>query len=148
LKKSSYGITGSFWSNGLSTPLETGDIIIATLAGSFFVDGAVRNPGTFTLGLRNTLTKLLPWWVSESRAREYWRNNILRGASGIELQKISVNINQVVGGSVAEPRIEPHHRVFVPSSTIKYLVQRFMGRIGLVDIPNTISIPAIKAFGK
>jgi polysaccharide export outer membrane protein len=115
----------------ITMPVQAGDVINVPPAGTFFVDGAVKNPGPFALGRRYTLTQALA--TAGGVDREVYSSDITifrrKGASGME--SIPVDLASVMAGSVADPQIEADDVIVVPMSGFKYFVRRFVG--GLVD---------------
>lgn len=113
----------------ITMPVQAGDVINVPPAGTFFVDGAVKNPGPFALGRRYTLTQALA--TAGGVDREVYSSDITifrrKGASGME--PIPVDLAAVLGGSAADPQIEADDVIVVPMSGFKYFVRRFVGEI-------------------
>jgi polysaccharide export outer membrane protein len=105
-------------------------------AGMFFVDGAVRKPGSYAIARSYTLTQALATagGVNEELAKTSGIA-ILRRRDGFEADRTVINLGQVLAGSVPDPHIDADDVIFVPTSTGKYLVRRFLGGIGLGTLP-------------
>jgi polysaccharide export outer membrane protein len=116
--------------------VQPGDVINVPLAGMFFVDGAVGRPGTFPLSRAYTLTQALAvaGGVDETLA-SYGDVSIFRRRPGAEPEKLPVDLKAILAGNAHDPHIEPEDVIIVPISTAKYVVERFLGRIGLGGVP-------------
>jgi polysaccharide export outer membrane protein len=110
-------------------PVRAGDVINVPPAGTFFVDGAVKNPGPFPLGRRYTLTQALT--TAGGVDRELYSANISifrrTGSSGME--NIPLDIDAIWAGSAADPQIEADDVILVPISGTRYFVKRFVGQL-------------------
>jgi polysaccharide export outer membrane protein len=117
-------------------PVQAGDVINLPLAGVFFVDGAIGRPGAFPLTGAYTLTQALAvaGGVDETLA-SYTDVSIFRRRPGTEPEKIAVDLKEILAGNAHDPHIEPEDVIIVPMSTAKYIVERFLGRIGLGGVP-------------
>jgi hypothetical protein len=52
---------------------------------------------------------------------------------------LSFALNEVIGGTVPDPQIQPDDVIVVPTSTAKYMVKRFIGTlVGGVSIGSFI----------
>lgn len=120
----------------VSMPVQSGDMINVPQAGMFFVDGAVRKPGSYAIARSYTLTQALATagGVNEELAKTSGIA-ILRRRDGFEADRTVINLGQVLAGSVPDPHIDADDVIFVPTSTGKYLVRRFLGGIGLGTLP-------------
>lgn len=116
-------------------PVQAGDVINVPQAGMFFVDGAIRRPGSYPLGRSYTLTQALATagGVIEELAKMS-AIAIMRRRDGSEAERILINLSDVMAGGVSDPQIDADDVIFVPTSTPKYLVRRFLGGIGLGGI--------------
>jgi polysaccharide export outer membrane protein len=116
--------------------VQAGDVINVPLAGMFFVDGAVGRPGAFPLTSAYTLTQALAvaGGVEETLA-SYSEVSIFRRRAGSEPEKIPVDLKEILAGKVHDPHIAAEDVIIVPISTAKYIVERFIGRIGLGGVP-------------
>jgi polysaccharide biosynthesis/export protein len=112
--------------------VQAGDVIDVPMAGVFFVDGAVGRPGVFPLSRAYTLTQALAvaGGVDETLA-SYGDLSIFRRRPGTEPEKISIDLKAILAGRAQDPHIEAEDVVVVPMSTAKYIVERFIGRIGV-----------------
>jgi polysaccharide biosynthesis/export protein len=123
----------------VNMPVQAGDIINVQQAGTFFVDGAVRNPGSFALSRPYTLTQALA--VAGGVNRElasYSELAIYRQRNGAEAQMIPVDLSAIWNGKANDPAIESDDVIVVPMSTAKYIVRRFFGTIGLGSVPGYV----------
>jgi polysaccharide export outer membrane protein len=119
----------------VNMPVQGGDVINVPQAGMFFVDGAVGRPGTYPLLNSYTLTQALAvaGGVDETLA-DYSSVSIFRRQGGLESEILPVNLSQILDGKAKDPPIAPEDVIVVPRSTAKYLIDRFLGRIGLGSI--------------
>jgi polysaccharide export outer membrane protein len=120
----------------VNMPVQPGDVINVPLSGMFFVDGAVTNPGSYPLTQSYTLTQALAIaggvTVALANNKEV---SIFRRGEGLEAEKLTVNLNDIRDGKADDPQIAPDDVIVVPVSTAKYIVERFLGRIGLPGFP-------------
>lgn len=116
----------------VNMPVEVGDVLNVPLAGMFFVDGAVKKPGSFALSRPYTLTQALAMaGGADDALANYSEISILRRRNGLEVEKISVDLKDIQAAKASDPVIEAEDVVVVPVSTAKWFVERFIGRIGL-----------------
>jgi polysaccharide export outer membrane protein len=109
-------------------PVQSGDIINVPLAGTFFVDGAVRLPGSYPLGRRYSLSQALA--TAGGVDRDLYSSDITifrQGASGVE--PISVDLNDVLAGTTVDPQIEADDVILVPIHSGKYVYHKVFGQI-------------------
>jgi polysaccharide export outer membrane protein len=112
----------------ITMPVQPGDIINVPIAGMFFVDGAVKAPGSYPLGRRYSLSQALT--KAGGLDRDMYSSAITifrRGPSGIE--PINVDVNQVLAGSTIDPQIEADDVILVPIHTGKYVYFKIFGQI-------------------
>jgi protein involved in polysaccharide export with SLBB domain len=57
---------------------------------------------------------------------------IFRRQTGSEHQKIPADLKEILAGQAQDPYIEAEDTIVVPISTAKYIIDRFIGRIGFV----------------
>jgi polysaccharide biosynthesis/export protein len=114
--------------------VQAGDVINVPLAGTFFVDGAVGKPGAYPLNRMYTLTQALAvaGGVNEALAA-YDEVAIFRRQTGSEHQKIPADLKEILAGRARDPHIEAEDTIVVPISTAKYIIDRFIGRIGVTS---------------
>jgi polysaccharide biosynthesis/export protein len=114
----------------LNAALQAGDVVNVPQAGMFFVDGAVGKPGSYPLGRNYTLSQALATagGVNPELA-DYAAISINRRHGPNKMQAISVNLDEVMAGTVADPQVQPDDVILVPMSGFKYFVKRFVGTI-------------------
>ena len=113
----------------ITMPVQAGDVINVPLAGTFFVDGAVRRAGPYPLGRRYSLTQALATAGGVDPELHSADVTIFRrkGTSGME--QIAVDLDSVMAGTAPDLPIEPDDVIVVPISGAKYFVKRFIGTI-------------------
>gem|GEM_PF-1078531 len=112
----------------ITMPVQAGDVINVPLAGMFFVDGAVKAPGSYPLGRRYSLSQALA--TAGGVDRDLYSSDVTilrRGTSGAE--PINIDLNKVVAGSSSDPQIEADDVILVPIHTGKYVYFKVVGQI-------------------
>jgi polysaccharide export outer membrane protein len=113
----------------VNMPVQAGDMINVPQAGRYFVDGAVGRPGSYSLGRQFTLTQALA---------NAGGVNIELNSSNIQIHRrkgigkvdiIDVDLNDLMVATIPDPQIQPEDVIFVPTSTAKYIVKRFVGTL-------------------
>jgi polysaccharide biosynthesis/export protein len=125
----------------VNMPVQPGDVMSVPLSGMFFVDGAVGSPGSYPLTQAYTLTQALAiaGGASVSPPNNIANTkevSIFRRGDGLQAEKITVNLNDIRDGKVDDPQIAPDDVIVVPISMAKYIVERFLGKIGLPGFPS------------
>ncbi|HEV8722681.1 MAG TPA: polysaccharide biosynthesis/export family protein [Candidatus Binatia bacterium] len=113
----------------ITMPVQGGDVINVPPAGTFFVDGAVRNPGPYPLGRRYTLTQALTTAGGVDRDLYSADITIFRRTGTAGLEPISVDLSAIWAGSVTDPQIEADDMIVIPVSSIKYVYHRAFGTL-------------------
>jgi len=112
----------------ITMPLQGGDIINVPPAGMFFVQGAVRVPGSYPLGRRYSLTQALA--VAGGVDPDYNSSEITifrrKGLSAIE--PVTVDLQAILAGS-NDPQIEADDMIVVPISSLKYVYYKVFGTL-------------------
>ena len=117
---------GSYNDKNINQPIQAGDVVNVPQAGMFFIDGAVRNPGSFALGRRFTLTQALTTAGGMDRDLASSSMFIYRRKNAGEVQTIPVEFDSILAGSAADPPIEADDVIVVPISTAKYVWHRYL----------------------
>jgi polysaccharide export outer membrane protein len=122
--------------------VQSGDIINVPQAGMYFVDGAVNRPGSYSLGRQFTLTQALA--TAGGVNVELNSNSISiyrrKGIGNVEI--VEVDFDDLKAGSIPDPQVRPEDVIFVPMSTAKYIVRRFVGTlVGGMSIGQVIPRP-------
>jgi polysaccharide export outer membrane protein len=114
--------------DGANPPVQAGDVINVPRAGMFFVDGAVRHPGPFSLNRPYTLTQALTSAGGvDTEIAKTSNITIIRLLDSAERETVAVNLDAIVAGKAVDPEIKAEDVIIVPTSTTKYLVKRFVG---------------------
>jgi polysaccharide biosynthesis/export protein len=112
----------------ITMPVQPGDVINVPPAGMFFVDGAVKTPGSYPLGRSYSLSQALA--SAGGVDRDLYSSDITifrQGAHGV--QPFNVNLNEVVEGSTIDPQIEADDVILVPIHAAKYFYHKIFGQI-------------------
>ena len=109
----------------ITMPVQPGDIINVPSAGMFFVDGAVKAPGSYPLGRRYLLSQALARAGGVDRDLYSADITIFRQSG----EPINVDLNEVVAGSTVDPEIEADDVILVPISTAKYVYFKIFGQL-------------------
>jgi polysaccharide export outer membrane protein len=120
----------------VNMPVQGGDTIQVPQAGMFFVDGAVRTPGAYPLDRPYTLTQALA--VAGGATRTLAKLSeiaIYRRQPDGEAAQLPANLDEIQASRAPDPLIEADDVIVVPISTGKWIVQRFIGTIGLPSFP-------------
>lgn len=113
----------------VNMPVEGGDVINVPQSGMFFVDGAVRKPGSYPLSRHYTLTQALATAGGvDPELADYSSVSIYRRRGPANVETIPVDLNAVNHGG-ADPQVQPDDVILVPMSSFKYFVKRFVGSI-------------------
>jgi polysaccharide export outer membrane protein len=119
--------------------VEPGDVINVPQAGMFFVDGAVRKPGSYQLGNRYTLSRALATAGGVDPELNSNEITVFRRQGMGGTQAINLNLSDVLAGATADPYVKADDVIVVPVSTGKYIVKRFIGTlVGGVSIGEVI----------
>jgi polysaccharide export outer membrane protein len=113
----------------VNMPVQPGDMINVPEAGMFFVDGAVRKPGSYPLGRRYSLTQALATAGGIDSELNSNDISIFRRQRPGEVQTIALDLSDVVSGNIPDPQILPDDVIIVPTSTVKFIVKRFIGTL-------------------
>jgi len=113
----------------ITMPVQAGDIINVPPAGMFFVDGAVKSPGSYPLGRRYSLTQALATAGGINLDLSGSDVTIFRRKSTSGLEPINVDLDAIYAGSVSDPQIEADDVILVPINGLKYAYQRVFGQL-------------------
>lgn len=106
--------------------VQAGDVINVPEAGMFFIDGAVKQPGSFPMNRPYTLTQALSRAGVDEELAKMSNITIVRRQGGTEVATISADLNQIRTGTAADPMIEAEDVIIVPTSGVKFFVKRFV----------------------
>lgn len=109
--------------------VQAGDMINIPEAGMFFVDGAVKKPGSYPLGRRYTLTQALSTAGGVDRELNASEVSILRRNGPGTAETLAFDLDQIMAGTAPDPQIQPDDVVVLPLSSTKFIVKRFIGTL-------------------
>ncbi|MGH7964598.1 MAG: polysaccharide biosynthesis/export family protein [Candidatus Binatia bacterium] len=105
--------------------------VLVKSAGMFFVDGAVRKPGSYPLDRAYTLTQaLIAAGGVDFNLAKYSDITIARRQSGPQVQIIVVDLKEIRNGKVADPPVLAGDVILVSVDSAKYVIHRFFGSLG------------------
>ncbi len=114
----------------VNLPVQSGDVINVPEAAMFFVDGAVKKPGSFPLNRHYTLTQAVASAGGADFELAQTSNiHIIRRSDSAEEKTIPVNLNEVQAGTIPDPEIKAEDVIIVPTSALKFFVKRFVGTV-------------------
>ena len=110
--------------------VQAGDVINVPEAGMFFVDGAVKKPGSFPLNRPYTLSQALSaaGGVDFELAKTS-EITVIRRQGVNDIASVSYNLDAIKAGNAPDPSIEAEDVIVVPVSGAKYFVRRFVGSL-------------------
>lgn len=126
---SSSGLINANNAGMINMPVRPGDMINIPEAGKFFIDGAVRKPGSYSLGRLYSLTQAVATAGGVDPELNSDDITIFRRRGPGQVETIALALNEVVAGKTPDPQIEPDDVIVVPMSTRKYIVKRFVGTL-------------------
>jgi polysaccharide export outer membrane protein len=114
----------------VNIPVKAGDVINVPQAGMFFVDGAIRRPGSYPLSRSYTLTQALATaGGADPELADYATISIFRRYGPNNVQAITVDLENVMAQKTEDPKLQSDDVIIVPMSGFKYFVKRFVGTI-------------------
>ncbi len=132
-------LNGNF---ALNIPVYAGDVINVPKGGAFFVDGAVRAPGTYRMQGRTTLMQALTMakGVNDSIA-DMSDVRIFRDDGKGERDIITVDYGEIIGGQKPDIQIAENDIIIVPVNGIKNFFQGFISSFrGAVSMGSGVSM--------
>jgi polysaccharide biosynthesis/export protein len=110
--------------------VQAGDVVNVPQSGMFFVDGAIRKPGSYPLGRNYTLSQALATAGGpDVELADYTSVSIYRRLGPDKMENIPVDLNKVMALSAPDPQVQPDDVIVVPMSGFKYFVKRFIGTL-------------------
>jgi polysaccharide export outer membrane protein len=120
----------------VNMPVQAGDVINVPQAGMYFVDGAVRRPGSYPIGRQFTLTQALATAGGvDPELADYSGVSIYRRRSPTNTETINVDLDNVREHKSEDLQVQPDDVILVPVSGMKYFVKRFVGTLFSVSPP-------------
>jgi len=111
--------------------LEPGDMIYVPRAGSIFVDGGVKKPGSFPLTSPITVTQALAMAGGMGDDANTSKAHIYRLTGKNEREHIEVDLRGIREGKAKDPFLQENDVVFVTTSGFKKFVGGFLRLFGL-----------------
>jgi polysaccharide export outer membrane protein len=125
----------------INMPVEPGDMINVPETGMFFVDGAVRKPGSYPLGRRYSLTQALATAGGVDTELSSSNISIFRRMGPGKVDTLAFDLNDIMAGAATDPQLEADDVIVLPVSTTKFIVKRFIGTlVGGISIGSFIGM--------
>ena len=107
-------------------PIEPGDVINVSQAGSIFVVGEVSKPGEFVLRRGKNLSASQAVALGGSFTKDAKKKDclIIRIHKDNTKEEIPVNIEKILDGSFDDVQLMPYDILFVPSNKVKVGIRR------------------------
>ena len=138
----SIGLVSALNANTINMPVQPGDVINVPEAGMFFVDGAVRKPGSYLLGRRYSLTQALATAGGIDRELNSDEISIFRRNGPGKVETLVFDLDALLAGKATDPELQPDDVILLPISSGKYFVKRFVGSlIGGISLRSFIPTP-------
>jgi polysaccharide export outer membrane protein len=115
-----------------NVPLRPGDVVSVPKAGVFYVEGSVKNPGSFPLRGTMTVTQAIATagGPNERLAKTGQTMLYRRGVNG-DREAVRVDVNAIRSGRAEDPLVAENDVIMVPMSNMKYMAELLVGRIGI-----------------
>ena len=125
----------------INMPVQPGDMINVPETGMFFVDGAVRKPGSYPLGRRYSLTQALATAGGADTELSSSSISIFRRTGPGKVETLAFDLNDILAGNATDPALEADDVIVLPVSTAKFIVKRFIGTlVGGISIGSFIGM--------
>jgi polysaccharide export outer membrane protein len=111
--------------------VQANDVIYVPLAGSYFVDGMVRNPGAYHLTEPVTLSRAIAMAGGMVGGADIKKVGIYRTTKGGSRKPIIVNLEEIRTGKMADPAIQEGDVILVGKDRLQVLVSKFLGFFGV-----------------
>jgi polysaccharide biosynthesis/export protein len=114
----------------VNMPVQANDVINVPQAGMYFVDGAVRRPGSYPIGRKYTLTQALATAGGvDPELADYSAITIYRRRGPTNVETVNVDLDDVKANKSQDPQVQPDDVIVVPISGMKFFVKRFVGTL-------------------
>lgn len=121
----------------LNLTMKSGDVVNVPKAGVVYVQGSVKKPGSYRLRDAMTLTQAIgaAGGPDEKLSNSGGVRLFRRGESGAR-EEVSVDMAAINDGKTQDVKLVENDIVVVPMSLTKYVVDRFIGGVGMgLSIP-------------
>ena len=109
--------------------VQPGDMINVPESGMFFVDGAIRKPGSYPLGRQYSLTQAIATAGGVDPELYSSDISIFRRKGPGQVETLAYNLDNIMAGTATDPLIQPDDVIMLPVSTAKFIVKRFVGTL-------------------
>ena len=115
----------------LNIPVYGGQIVDVPRGGIFFVDGAVKKPGSFRIKGDTTLTQAISMADGFDFAAVKSKIKIYRATGTVNRKVIAVNYGSILRGKTPDVALQDRDVIIVPKNGFKSFLQGFSTFIGL-----------------
>jgi polysaccharide export outer membrane protein len=118
--------------SSLNLTMKPGDVVNVPKAGVVYVQGSVNKPGAYRLRDAMTVSQAISaaGGPDEKLANQGGTRLFRRGPNG-ERQEVAINMGAINEGKVEDTMLVENDIVVVPMSLPRYVVDRFIGGIGM-----------------
>ncbi len=116
----------------LNLTMQPGDVVNVPKAGVVYIQGSVKKPGAYRLREAMTVTQALgAAGGPEEKLANLGGMKLFRRAGKGERQEIAIDIDAINAGQAEDVQLVENDIVVVPMSIPKYVVDRFIGGVGM-----------------
>jgi len=116
----------------LNVPIRSGDIVNVPKAGVFYVEGSVKKPGAYPLLEEVTITQALATaGGADESLSKLSGTTLFRKLPNGDREAIPIQLAAIRAGKANDILIAENDVILVPMSGVKWLVDRFIGSIGM-----------------
>jgi len=121
----------------LNLPMMRGDVVNVPRAGVVYVQGSVKKPGAYRLREGMTVTQAIgAAGGPDDKLASHGAVRLFRRQPEGERQEIPVDVAAINSGQAEDLRVVENDIVIVPMSVPRYVIDRFIGGIGMgLSIP-------------
>lgn len=116
----------------LNLAMLPGDVVNVPKAGVVYVEGSVKKPGAYRLRESMTLTQAISMAGGpDDKIADRGGTRLFRSGASGERVEVPIDIGAIDSGRAEDVVLTENDVVVVPMSTTKYVIDRFIGGIGM-----------------
>ena len=109
-----------------------GDVVTVPKAGVFYVEGSVKKPGSYPLRGALTVTQAIATAGGpEERLAKVGGTTLYRRGRNGQREAVPIDIGAIRSGRAKDPEVSESDVIVVPMSSMKYVAELLVGRIGV-----------------